>query len=81
MLKVKEEPFVNNRYYQIVDKVRRILFVQSKDINYLAPDLPAQDEDGKSHSNSYDALSGCNGIGRTERKSFRFMCFQIQKSS
>lgn len=29
----KEVPFVNNRYYQIVDKVQRILFLQSKDIN------------------------------------------------
>lgn len=29
----KEVPVVNNGYYQIVDKVQRILFLQSKDIN------------------------------------------------
>lgn len=27
---------INNRYHQIVDKVQRILFVQSKDINWEA---------------------------------------------
>lgn len=29
-------PLINNRYHQIVDKVQRILFVQSKDINWEA---------------------------------------------
>ena len=36
MLKAKEVPLINNRYHQIVDKVQRILFVQSKDINWEA---------------------------------------------
>ena len=34
--KAKEVPLINNRYHQIVDKVQRILFVQSKDINWEA---------------------------------------------
>lgn len=34
--KAKEVPLINNRYHQIVDKVQRILSVQSKDINWEA---------------------------------------------
>ena len=34
--KAKEVPLINNRYHQIVDKAQRILFVQSKDINWEA---------------------------------------------
>ena len=34
--KAKEVPLINNRYHQIVDKVQRILFVQSKEIDWEA---------------------------------------------